>query len=45
MYYIPHMNTNLYTQHIQLIEADLKAILTGLATHLFGDVDMRWREV
>ena len=26
------------------IEEDLKGILTGLAVHLFGDVEMRWRE-
>jgi len=28
----------------KVIEEDLKAILTGLARHLFGDVEMRWRE-
>lgn len=27
----------------QIIEDDLKNILTGLAKHLFGDVEMRWR--
>eukprot|EP01038_Epipyxis_sp_PR26KG_P010403 gene10403-13973_t len=26
------------------IESDLKALLSGLAVHLFGDVEMRWRE-
>jgi phenylalanyl-tRNA synthetase alpha chain len=26
------------------IEDDLKGVLTGLARHLFGDVEMRWRE-
>ena len=25
-----------------IIEADLKELLTGLAVHLFGDVEMRW---
>jgi phenylalanyl-tRNA synthetase alpha chain len=29
---------------VQKIEVDLKAILTGLAKHLFGDVEMRWKE-
>eukprot|EP01031_Cornospumella_fuschlensis_P031913 gene31913-38585_t len=28
----------------KVIEADLKELLTGLARHLFGDVEMRWRE-
>lgn len=28
----------------KVIEEDLKSILTGLARHLFGDVEMRWRE-
>ena len=28
----------------KVIEEDLKEILTGLARHLFGDVEMRWRE-
>ena len=28
----------------KVIENDLKEILTGLAKHLFGDVEMRWRE-
>jgi phenylalanyl-tRNA synthetase alpha chain len=28
----------------QIIEDDLKEILTGLARHLFGDVQMRWNE-
>jgi hypothetical protein len=28
----------------QVIENDLKELLTGLARHLFGDVEMRWRE-
>ena len=28
----------------KIIEEDLKSILTGLARHLFGDVEMRWRE-
>jgi hypothetical protein len=27
-----------------VIENDLKELLTGLARHLFGDVEMRWRE-
>lgn len=27
----------------KIIEDDLKNILTGLAKHLFGDVEMRWR--
>ena len=26
------------------VEADLKELLTGLAVHLFGDVQMRWRD-
>jgi phenylalanyl-tRNA synthetase alpha chain len=28
----------------KVIEKDLKGVLTGLARHLFGDVEMRWRE-
>ncbi len=28
---------------LEIIENDLKSLLTGLATHLFGDVEMRWR--
>lgn len=28
----------------QIIQEDLKKILTGLAKHLFGDVQMQWRE-
>ena len=28
----------------KVIEDDLKGVLTGLAVHLFGDVEMRWRE-
>jgi phenylalanyl-tRNA synthetase len=28
----------------QVIEDDLKGLLTGLARHLFGDVEMRWRD-
>jgi phenylalanyl-tRNA synthetase alpha chain len=28
----------------KVIEADLKRILTGLAVHLFGECEMRWRE-
>jgi phenylalanyl-tRNA synthetase alpha chain len=28
----------------KVVENDLKDILTGLARHLFGDVEMRWRE-
>jgi phenylalanyl-tRNA synthetase alpha subunit len=28
----------------QLIEEDLKRILTGLAVELFGDVQMRWKD-
>lgn len=28
----------------QVIEEDLKRLLTGLARHLFGDVEMRWRD-
>ena len=27
-----------------MIEEDLKRLLTGLARHLFGDVEMRWRD-
>jgi len=27
-----------------VIEEDLKCMLTGLARHLFGDVEMRWRD-
>ena len=27
-----------------MIEEDLKGLLTGLARHLFGDVEMRWRD-
>lgn len=30
--------------YVQVIEEDLKELLTGLARHLFGDVEMRWRE-
>jgi phenylalanyl-tRNA synthetase alpha chain len=33
-----------YLPALQLIEQDLKRILTGLATSLFGNVEMRWRE-
>lgn len=29
---------------LKIIEEDLKNILTGLARHLFGDVEIRWRE-
>jgi phenylalanyl-tRNA synthetase alpha chain len=29
---------------MKVVEADLKALLTGLAVHLFGEVEMRWRE-
>jgi phenylalanyl-tRNA synthetase alpha subunit len=29
---------------VQVIETDLKDLLTGLARHLFGDVEMRWRD-
>jgi phenylalanyl-tRNA synthetase alpha subunit len=29
---------------LQVIETDLKELLTGLARHLFGDVEMRWRD-
>lgn len=32
------------TYTAQVIEDDLKALLTGLARHLFGDVQMRWRD-
>jgi phenylalanyl-tRNA synthetase alpha chain len=28
-----------------LAEHDLKALLTALAAHLFGDVPMRWRSI
>eukprot|EP00598_Pedospumella_elongata_P001756 CAMPEP_0184969192 /NCGR_PEP_ID=MMETSP1098-20130426/2011_1 /TAXON_ID=89044 /ORGANISM="Spumella elongata, Strain CCAP 955/1" /LENGTH=403 /DNA_ID=CAMNT_0027490929 /DNA_START=166 /DNA_END=1375 /DNA_ORIENTATION=- len=28
----------------KVIEEDLKRLLTGLARHLFGDVEMRWRD-
>lgn len=31
------------TESKKIIEEDLKNILTGLAKHLFGDVEMRWR--
>jgi phenylalanyl-tRNA synthetase alpha chain len=27
-----------------VIEGDLKAILTGLARNLFGEVEMRWKK-
>lgn len=29
---------------LAIIKADLKGLLTGLAKHLFGDVEMRWRD-
>ena len=29
---------------LQVIETDLKQLLTGLARHLFGEVEMRWRD-
>jgi phenylalanyl-tRNA synthetase alpha chain len=29
---------------LQFAEEELKELLTGLAKHLFGDVEMRWRE-
>lgn len=32
------------TARSQLIEKELKHVLSGLATHLFGDVPLRWRE-
>jgi hypothetical protein len=28
--------------HLQLAEKELKRALSGLAQHLFGDVEMRW---
>lgn len=30
-------------QQLKIVEKDLKEILTGLAEHLFGKVEMRWR--
>lgn len=34
--------TNTYF-YVQIVEDDLKSILTGLARYLFGDVEIRWR--
>ena len=34
----------MYYYYYYYITIDLKELLTGLAKHLFGDVEIKWRE-